>query len=157
MIVSMGCGRYAPRMSVDVSCEVLIRRPRAAVAAVMFDPTRDAEWTTGVVEVRPLTEGRLRTGSRVERISRFLGRKFGYLVEVTDHEDDRRVVMGVTKPFPMTIHYELEDVDGGTLARIRTNGEPKGFFRIAGPAMTPMVRKNITHDLENLKAIVEAG
>lgn len=123
----------------------------------MFDPKHDARWTTGVVDVKPLTEGPLREGSKVERVSKFLGRKFGYLVEVTGHTEDRLVVMRVTKPFEMSIRYELEDADGGTLTRIRTTGEPKGFFRIAGPAMSPMVRRNITKDLENLKAIVEEG
>ena len=34
-------------MAIDVQVEVLIRRPRADVAAFMFDPTNDAIWTTG--------------------------------------------------------------------------------------------------------------
>ena len=70
-------------MSVDVSTEVVIARPRPEVAAFMFNPSNDALWTTGVVDCRPLTEGALRTGSRVERVSKMLGRQFGYLVEVT--------------------------------------------------------------------------
>lgn len=142
-------------MSVDVSPEVIIFKPRAQVAAFMFDPTRDAQWTGGVVEVRPLTEGLLRTGSRVERVSRFLGKTFPYLVEVTDAAAESFVQMKVEKPFPMDIRYELEDVEGGTRARIRCRGEARGFFRLAGPLMNRMVKKNITEDLERLKACVE--
>jgi Polyketide cyclase / dehydrase and lipid transport len=109
-------------MSVDVAPEIVIFRPRAAVAAYMFDPRNDANWTSGVIESRPLQEGRLGKGSRVERISKFLGRRFGYTYEVVHTDDDRLVEMSVTKPFPMQIRYELEDVPQGTLVRTRLRG-----------------------------------
>jgi hypothetical protein len=145
-------------MSVDVEAEVLIARPRSEVAAFMFDPTKDAIWTTGVVESRPLTEGTLRTGSKVERVSKFLGRRFAYLFEVTDHGPDAFVAMKVDEPFPMRIRYELEDAPGdATKARIRTSGEATGFFAIAGPLLSRMVRRSITNDLENLREYLEAA
>ncbi|MCI0570103.1 MAG: SRPBCC family protein [Myxococcaceae bacterium] len=143
-------------MSVDVSPQVTISRPRDEVAAFMFDPRNDALWTTGVVESRPLTEGLLRTGSRVERVSKFLGRQFGYLVEVTGHTEGRLVEMRVTEPFPMRIRYELEDCADGTVARIRAQGEAGGFFKLAAPFLSRMVRRSITNDLENLKGYLEA-
>jgi hypothetical protein len=142
-------------MSVDVSSEVLIARPRAEVAAFMFEPRNDALWTTGVVDCKPLTEGLLQTGSRVERTSKFLGRRFSYLVEVTDYAPNTFVEMRVAEPFPMHIRYELEDQDGGTRARIRTRGEATGFFRVAAPLLGRMVRRSITNDLENLKEYLE--
>jgi hypothetical protein len=48
----------------------------------MFDPKNYAIWTTGVIECRPLSDGPLHAGSRVERISKFMGKKFGYQYEV---------------------------------------------------------------------------
>ncbi len=143
-------------MSVDVRPEILVDRPRAEVAAYMFDPTKDVEWTGGIVACRPLTPGPLRTGSRVERTSKFLGREFSYLVEVVDHRDDALVVMRVTKPFPMEIRYELEDEGGATRVRIHAKGDATGFFRMAGPLMGPMVKSSIASDLAKLKARVEA-
>jgi hypothetical protein len=143
-------------MSVDVVAEVVVARPREQVAAFMFEPRNDAIWTTGVVECRPLTEGPLRTGAKVERVSKFLGRRFGYLVEVTDHAPARFAQMRVTEPFPMNIRYELEDAPGGTRARIRCQGEATGFFRVAAPLMSRMVKRSITNDLENLKEYLEA-
>lgn len=143
-------------MGIDVQPEVLIRRPRAEVAAFMFEPSHDAVWTTGVVECRPLTPGRLRTGSRVERVTRFLGRQFGYQYEVVAADGDSSVEMRVEQPFPMHIRYELVEVPEGTLARIRARGDASGFYRLAAPLMARMVRGNITKDLELLKAHLEA-
>lgn len=142
-------------MSVDVVTEVVIARPRPEVAAFMFNPRNDALWTTGVVDCRPLTEGPLRTGSRVERVSKMLGRQFAYLVEVTAHAEEAWVEMRVAEPFPMRIRYELEDSPGGTRARIRAQGEATGFFRVATPFLNRMVRRSITNDLENLREYLE--
>lgn len=65
----------------------------------MFDPRNDAIWTTGVIECRPLTDGPLRQGSRVERTVKFLGRRFGYQYEVVAADGERFVEMRVTQPF----------------------------------------------------------
>ena len=144
-------------MGIDVKPQVLIRRPRPEVAAFMFEPRNDTIWTTGVVESRPLTDGPLRTGSRVERITKFLGRRFGYQYEVVAADSERYVEMRVEEPFPMQIRYELEDAPEGTLASIRAQGDATGFFRIAGPLMGRMVRRNITNDLETLKKHLETS
>jgi hypothetical protein len=140
---------------IDVHVEIVIARPRAVVAAYMFDPANDAAWTTGVVECRPLVPGRLRPGSAVERLVRFAGRRFWYRYDVIAAEGDRFVEMNVEKPFPMRVRYELEDEGAGTRATIRASGDPGGFFRFAGPLLAPMVRRNIGKDLELLKARVE--
>ena len=46
-------------MSTDVRVEIVIDKPREAVAAFMFDPANDARWTSGVIAVNPLDPGRL--------------------------------------------------------------------------------------------------
>ena len=142
-------------MSVDVRVETTIARPRAAVASIMFDPKNDAAWTSGVIEVTPLTPGRLRAGSRVERKVHFMGRTFGYEYRVTSAGGDRFVEMEVDKPFPMKIRYELDDASSGTVARIHARGDASGFFRIGGPLLGWMVRRSIAKDLAGLKAVVE--
>ena len=142
-------------MSTDVRVEVTIARARADVAAFMFDPAHDAIWTTGVVEVRPLTEGRLRVGAKVERTSQFLGRRFAYQYEVVEAEADHFVTMRVEQPFPMRIRYELTDAPGGTRASIHAEGDARGFYRLASSLLNRMVRHNITKDLALLKAHLE--
>jgi hypothetical protein len=147
-------------MSTDVRVAVTIHRPRAVVASFMFDPKNDVAWTTGVIDVRPLSqmvEGRLDVGAKVERTSRFLGKTFAYTYEVIEAAADRTVLMRVEQPFPMQIRYELDDAgDGSTVAVIHARGEAGGFYRIAAPLLNRMVKKNITKDLEALKACLEA-
>src|SRR3982750_3125 len=96
-------------MPINVRAAIRVRRSRAVVAAYMFDPRNDAAWTTGSSPCRPLTEGTLRPGSRVERVTTFLGRQFTYEYRVTARDDDRAVDLGVDEPFPMRIRYELAD------------------------------------------------
>ncbi len=144
-------------MSVDITAEVTILRPRADVAAYMFDPEHDAEWTGGLVDARPLSDGPLVTGAKVERTSKFLGRKFSYLIEVLDHAPDAYVEMLTSEPFEMRITYRLEDAPGGaTKTSIRAAGGGTGFFRMAGPLLSRMVRRSIQNDLLMLKEILEA-
>jgi len=142
---------------VDVAPETVISRTRAEVAAYMFDPARDLEWTHGIIASRTLTDGPLLPGASVERVARFLGREFTYRYEVTAFEPDSLVAMAVTRPFPMDVCYELEDVPGGTRVRIRASGSPGGFFGLWSPLLRRMVRRNISRDLATLKARLEAG
>ena len=141
---------------VDVRPVLLVHRPRNEVAAFMFDPRNDAAWTTGVVSARPLTDGRLRVGSRVERTVKFLGRRFSYTYEVVAADPDRFVEMTVTQPFPMHVRYDLADAAEGTRTSIHATGEARGFFRLAAPFMNRMVRRNIAADLSNLKTLLES-
>lgn len=144
------------RMEIDITTDVRIARPRPEVAAYMFDPRNDAAWTTGVIESHPRQEGRLAPGARVERIAKFLGRRFGYEYVVTAADGDRSVELSVSQPFPMRIRYELEDAPGGaTVARIRARGEGTGFFSLSAPLLAPMVKRNISKDLELLRQRLE--
>ena len=145
-------------MSVDTSAEIVINRGRAAVACYMFDPHNDAAWTTGVVESRPRESGPLKAGSRVERVSTFLGRRFGYEYEVVARDDDRKVDIKVDNPFPMQIQYALADAAGGqTVARIHVSGNPGRFFLFAGSLLGWMARRNLKKDLAALKGRLEAS
>src|SRR5688500_2151454 len=137
-IVPTQSRHYKEAMSIDIRAEVVIKKPRAAVAAYMFDPRNEAVWTTGVVQSKPLTDGPTRAGTKVERISQFTGRQFPYVYEVTAADAERFVDIKVDNPFPMRIRYELEDAPEGTRASIRASGDATGFFKMAAPLMSRM-------------------
>ena len=111
-------------MPVDVRPTTLIRRARTDVAAVMFDPAHDTEWTGGITASRPAQPGLLALGSTVERDAKFLGRSFTYGYVVTADEPNTMVELKVERPFPMRVRYELEDRPEGTMVAIDAAGEP---------------------------------
>ncbi|WP_431930952.1 hypothetical protein [Nonomuraea jabiensis] len=128
-------------MSIEVSPQVVVRRERTEVAAYMFDPAHDLEWTGGITASRPAQPGLLRTGVRVERTARFLGRSFSYEYVVTAHEPGHMVELAVERPFPMTIRYEPADHPESTLVIIHAAGEPGLFFRWATLLLRRQVRR----------------
>lgn len=142
-------------MPVDVRPVVLVHRPRAEVAAFMFDPANDLRWTGGITSSTPARPGRLTTGSTVERTAKFLFRKFTYGYVVTAHIPDKLVELTVSRPFPMIVRYELSDSPDGTLVAIHATGTPGRFFGWATPFMARQVHKNIASDLEGLRACLE--
>jgi hypothetical protein len=144
-------------MAVDVSAELPIARAPADVAAYAMDPAHDPSWIGGVVEAEQLTQGTLAPGTRVRRVAKFLGRRIDYTTEVADFSPPSALAMSTEAPFPMRIRYEFAADGGGTRSRVRVQGEPRGFFRLAEPVLARQVRHNVTKDLRRLKAILESS
>jgi uncharacterized membrane protein len=140
-------------VSTDVSAETTIERQREEVAAYAADWRNDKEWIGALDDVRLVQEEPL----QVARVASFLGKRIEYVNEVVEHEPGRRLVMrSVKAPFPMTVRYEFEDADGGgSLMRIRTQGDASGFYRLAGPLLARAVKRGLERDLRQLKANLE--
>jgi uncharacterized protein YndB with AHSA1/START domain len=139
-------------MGVDVTVERVIARPREQVAAFAMDPANDRRWIGALTEVQELTPRPTGPGSRVKRVAAFLGRRMDYVNEIEQYEPGRRLFMrSVQAPFPLTVAYEFEDAPGGTLARIRTQGEGGRYYHLAGPLLNMMVRRGVSRDLRALE------
>lgn len=143
-------------MSVDVTVERRIARPPGDVAAFAMDPTNDTRWIGALTSVRQLTDGPVGPGTRVERVAAFLGRRMRYVNEIDALEPGRRLSMhSVEAPFPLTVVYEFDPADGGTLARIRTTGDAGRYYRLAGPLLSAMVKRGVSRDLKALQRELE--
>ncbi len=142
---------------IDVHAELNINSRPEDVAAFAMDPSNDTKWIGGIREARTLTEPPFAVGTRVERIASFLGKRIEYVLEVEELRPGTLIAMrSVKAPFPMHVTYEFDDVAGKTLARIRVQGDPGGFYRLAGPFMAGAVRRNISGDLQRLKRLTES-
>jgi hypothetical protein len=62
-------------VSVDVTVEEEIARPREEVARFAMDPGNDMRWIAALTSVRTLGDGPVGPGTRVERTASFLGRR----------------------------------------------------------------------------------
>jgi hypothetical protein len=143
-------------MHVAAAAEERIERPADEVAAFAMDPRNDLRWIGGLRSARPLTDGPVGPGTRVERVAGFLGRRLRYVNEITELEPGRRLAMrSVEAPFPMTVTYEFEPGKGATIARIRAEGDPRGAYALAGPLLPRLVRRGLRRDLRALKATLE--
>ena len=144
-------------MNVDVSTEVVIRRPAEQVARYASDPDNVPSWYTNIKSVEWKTPPPLRIGSRIAFVAQFLGRRLAYTYEIVELIPETRLVMGTADgPFPMETTYTWEaTADGGTRMTLRNRGTPKGFSMALAPFMRFAVRRANQKDLALLKAQLE--
>ena len=143
-------------MPVDVVSEIVIDRPRAAVAAFAIDPANATAWYENIKAVEWKSEPPVAIGSRIAFVAEFLGRRLTYIYEVIELVPGERFVMRTAEgPFPMETTYAWEDAaDGGTRMTLRNRGEPSGFTKVAAPVMARAMRRANGKDLRRLKEIL---
>ena len=144
-------------MAIDITAEVNINRKRDDVVWFAMDPENDTVWIGGIIEAKIVTELPFGKGTKVARVAKFLGRRMEYTPEVIAYEPGKLLEMSTDVPFEMTIRYEFEDAGGGTLARIRVQGEGSGFYKLAAPLLARMVKRNVSSDLRALKQLLESS
>ena len=146
-------------MKVDVTTEIVVDRPRSAVAAYAGDPGNAPSWYANIKSVEWQTAPPVGVGSRIAFVAHFLGRRLAYTYEVRELVPGVRFVMSTAEgPFPMETTYAWADTaSGGTRMTLRNRGEPTGFSRIAAPMMATAMRRANRKDLSRLKAILESA
>jgi uncharacterized membrane protein len=144
-------------LAVDVVTEIVIERPRRAVAAYACDPANAPEWYANIKAVEWKSEPPLRVGSRLAFVAHFLGRRLAYTYEIVELAADERLVMRTAEgPFPMETTYTFEAAGADrTRMTLRNRGEPSGFSRVVAPLMAAAMRRANQKDLARLKAVLE--
>jgi uncharacterized membrane protein len=144
-------------MTVDVTTEIEIGRPRGEVAAYASDPDNTTSWYQNIKSVDWETPRPLAVGSRLRFTAAFMGRSLTYTYEVREHEPGQRFVMSTEQgPFPMETTYEWRDgAAGTTLMSLRNRGEPSGFAKVGAGLMARAMEKANRKDLAQLKLILE--
>jgi uncharacterized protein YndB with AHSA1/START domain len=144
-------------MPVDVSSEVVIRRPRQEVAEYAGDPDNAPKWYVNIKAVEWKSPRPLRTGSKIAFVAEFLWRRLAYTYEVRELVPGERLVMHTAEgPFPMETSYTWESTpDGFTRMVLRNRGEPAGFSRLMAPFLEVAMRRANAKDLALLKNILE--
>lgn len=146
-------------MKVDVQTEIIIERPRSAVADYSSDPDNATSWYKNIKAIRWKSPKRVAVGSRIEFVAHFLGRQLAYTYEVKELTPTVHFVMSTTEgPFPMETSYSWQDTpSGGTRMTLRNRGTPSGFSGLAAPLVAAAMRRANRKDLTRLKAILESS
>jgi hypothetical protein len=143
-------------MTLDVTATETIAADTHRVFGYATDPRNDPVWIGGITEAELLGDPPLEKGSSVRRVASFMGRRIEYVLEVAELEPGARLAMrSIRSPFPMAVTYSFDSAPGGTVMRIRVEGEPTGMYRLPGPFLAGMVRRSVAGDLRRLKAILE--
>ncbi|MFL6468895.1 MAG: hypothetical protein ACJ72Z_13130 [Pyrinomonadaceae bacterium] len=142
-------------MSVDAKAEIVIERPRAEVAKIMFDPKCDTLWIGGLNNVFPQSSGPMKKDSLVERVGSFQGRQFSAKVLVVKDVPEQMLELSSDEPFEMKIKYELDEVDGGTKVKLRIQGIVEDQFQIPPASFGKLVTEALNNDLKRLKRHAE--
>jgi hypothetical protein len=146
-------------MDVDVTTEIIIDRPRSAVAEYACDPDHATEWYSNISEVNWKSPKPLTVGSFVEFTANFLGRRLVYTYEIAELVPGTRFVMRTSDgPFPMVTTYEFSDAGPeATRMTLRNSGTAGGFAKIAARGLQRAMRSANEKDLQRLKAVLEAS
>jgi len=146
-------------MTVDVTTEIEIARPRHEVAAFAGDPSNATAWYANIEAVAWESEPPLAVGSRFRFRARFLGRTLEYTYEVREHVPGERQIMATTSgAFPMETTYDWTDTPGGgTRMTLRNRGEPEGVFKAMRGALELAMRRANRKDLSRLRDRLERG
>ncbi|MEX2395158.1 MAG: SRPBCC family protein [Actinomycetota bacterium] len=146
-------------MNVDVSTNIVIRRSPEDVAAFAADPTNAPAWYANIESVEWKTEPPVRTGSQMEFVARFLGRRLAYTYEIVEFVPNECLIMRTAEgPFPMETTYTWRATpEGHTQMTLRNRGAPSGFSKIAAPFMGAAMRRANRKDLDLLKALLEGS
>jgi Polyketide cyclase / dehydrase and lipid transport len=146
-------------MSVDVTTEIVIERPRPEVAAYASDPDHSTIWYENIRAVEWRSPKPLAVGSQLAFVADFLGRRLTYTYEIKELVPGERFVMSTAEgPFPMETTYSWEETaTGATKMTLRNRGDPSGFTRLAAPMMAAAIRRANRKDLMRLKAILEGS
>lgn len=144
---------------VDVEAEIVINRPREAVAAYAGNPENAPHWYTNIKSVAWQTPPPLAVGSKLAFSAEFLGRTLDYEYEFVELIPGERLVMRTSQgPFPMQTSYTWRDEgQDSTRMVLRNTGSPSGFSVLAGLVMAPMMRRAIRKDLRKLKGLLESS
>jgi uncharacterized membrane protein len=144
-------------MAVDVTTEIVIRRPVAEVAAYAGDPTNAPQWYANIRSVDLKTPLPLAQGSQMAFVATFLGRTLSYTYEVVELVAGERLTMRTAEgPFPMVTTYKWTSLaPDETRMTLCNAGTPRGFATVATPLIASSMRRAMTKDLGVLKRILE--
>jgi len=145
-------------MTVDVSTEIVIQRPRPEVASYASNPDNARAWYVRINSVEWQTPPPVRVGSAIAFVAHFLGRRMAYTYEVVEFVPNERFVMRTAQgPFPMETTYTWQSTDdGGTRMTLRNQGTPTGFSALLAPFVSRAMRRANRNDLALLKERLES-
>ena len=141
-------------MSLDFKHAIDIARPGPEVFAFVANFENNPRWQAGMRACRWTSDEPMVVGATYVQEARFLGRRIDTHFRVSELSPGRQIsIESVKSTFPIQVTRSVEPIDERSCrvtAHIR--GQPTGLLKL----FSGMVRKQVTKDYRQLKALLEA-
>ena len=143
---------------IKIENSIVINKPVEEVFQFLANSENNPQWQSGTQEVKKTSEGPIGVGTTYLSVSKLLGRRLESIVEYTAYEPNKRVAAKATSgPIPFQFETTFEaTAEGGTMVTTAGGGEVGGFFKLAEPVVSRMLKRQFTTDNANLKDYLEA-
>jgi uncharacterized membrane protein len=136
---------------------ILIQKPIGEVFDYISDFQNGPQWQTGLLEVRPVTDGPLGVGTRFTSVRKFMGRSTESDIEFSDYELNRKVsIKSVSGNSPFKQTFLFEPTADATRLTSRFELHMGGIMALAEPLMASGVRRELAADFGRLKEVIES-
>jgi uncharacterized membrane protein len=140
-----------------IEVSTVITRPVEEVFAVLGNEENRPKWSSTSIEVKKTSEGPIGVGTTWRAVDRIFGRRMERESVFIEYEPNRKITQKSTSgPVPFEVRSIYEPVEGGTRVIVTAEAQPSGFFKLAGPLLARMRKRQFETDLANLKALLEA-
>jgi hypothetical protein len=144
--------------SIDLGVDTTVSAEPSDIAAVMFDPAREPDWTPAVVSVEIIDKA-LAPGARVRHTARYLGREVTWMTAVEAVHFPHLLTLRVEGgPVAGTMSYQIQRAPaGGSVVRIEMRGEVPDLAFVPMSLVERELRSMLAKNLERLKGLVESA
>jgi len=134
---------------------IVINKPPGDVFAFVTNHDNTTKWQNGVDAVIPDGPPNV-VGSKYTEVRKFMGQEMKSVMEITAFEQDSKWAARVLKgPVPFVVTATFTAEGSGTKMHTTVEGEPKGFFKIAGGMLESQLTKSLQEDAKTLKKLLE--
>ena len=140
-----------------IEISTVITRPVEEVFAVLSNEEHRPKWSSTTIEVTKTSAGPIGVGTTWRSVDRIFGRRMERESMVTEYEPNRKITQRSTSgPVPFEVRSIYEPVEEGTRVIIIAEAQPSGLFKLAGPLLERVRKRQFETDLASLKEQIEA-
>jgi len=134
-----------------------INRPVEEVFNYVSNLQNGSQWQSGLLEVRQLTPGSLKTGVQYAAVRKFLGKKLEGVVEIVTYELNKKfAIKSNSGSIPFEESYVFEPATQGTRLSTVLELHTSGLMGLAEPMIAGSVKRELEADFGNLKDLLES-
>lgn len=143
---------------IRIEQEIDINCPVEEVFGFMANISNHQTFSGAFTETRQLSAGDFGVGTRILKVSSFLGKEVIAEQEVTAFEPEQLIsLQTISGPVSGQERYLFEEVKGGTRIKVILLAKPPGLLSLVAPVLKGKIKNQLTADLLHLKEILESG